>query len=247
MGAFDKPLFKQVQQFGDKRWIQTPDSPNDGDTLIYDLATDTWISSAPADTSVFIEKPAGAVLGDTLRYNGSTWVAADADTTGLSLFSAYNHTTQSITTDTDITYDTHITIDSNVYTHTTSAASVTVLSTGTYFVEAETTINATGGCGTTQATAWVSKNGTEVVGTRTYATLKATNDYGTLRVARALNLTANDVVKFIVSFTSLGVAFSTVADTTRFSLTTEVVTAADIPSGTAGTPMGLLLALTYAA
>lgn len=248
MNSLDKQLFKQIQLFGDERWILTPDSADDGDVLTWDEATETWVAEPPADTSNFIEKPSGAVAGDTLRYNGTNWVAADADTPYLSLFSAYNDGAIAIATDTDITFSDQIVIDTDIYDHTTSAAAITVLSDGIYYVDAETTITATGGgAGTTHATCWLDVNGSEVTGTRDYETLKAANDNGKLRVGTTLNLTANDDVKFRLSFTTLGLNFSTVANTTRISITTQAVLEADIPSTSGGSPIGLLLALTYAA
>jgi hypothetical protein len=238
MNSLDKQLFKQIQLFGYYRWILTPDNPDNGDTLVWDAATETWIAEPPADTSNFIEKPSGSVSGDFLRYNGTSWVAAGADQSYLAIFSAFNDTA-TVTVNTagsataDIVYDTEDEKDTDFYSHTVSAAGVTVLQSGLYFVQADIGVSVTAVSGVGYIETYLAKNGTEIAGTKAFIDCRVAGSRASGSIGKLLSLTANDVIKQVItaiSTTSLNA--STLADTCRMTITTLATVEADIPADT---------------
>lgn len=242
--------FTRIKAFGQNYFIPTPgNNPNDGDFLQYDTVDGIVWGSLGIDPNDYILKPSGPTTGDFLGYNGTTWVAAQPATYSLPLFSAYNDTaTVSVASNADIAYDTEVEKDTDFYMHTTSAAGVTVLQTGLYYVQVDGGFESTSGSGTNIISSFIKLNGTAIAGMKAVSTMTASSQQVSHSMGRVLSLTANDVIKHYVEKSGAGtLTVSSLADTCRMTISTLAATEATFPSSTAGTPMGLLLALTYAA
>ncbi len=125
--------FTRIKAFGQNYFIANPsNTPSDGDVIVYDSVD--GIVWGQLDLDEYIPKPTGPVAGDYLRYNSAGfWVASGPDIPYLSQFSAYNSGTQSVTTTTDISFSNQNVIDTDIYSHTVSTATITVLSAGKNF------------------------------------------------------------------------------------------------------------------
>ncbi len=242
MEVLDKQLFQQILRFGNYRWIKLPEGISDGDYLQF---VDGEFVGASIDLSGYIPKPSTANDGDVLLFDqaSNAWLAATVTLPYQSTFSAYNDTTVVNITNTDIYYDTEAIKDSSIYTHTTGAAGVTVAETGAYYIQIDGGFQVSGGA-TAVINSYLKVNGTQIQGFRAISQLP-TNASGSHSIGRIVNLNAGDVVKHYVEGTSVG-TISTLADMCRMTITTEFGGSIDVVTpGTTGSPIGLLLALTY--
>lgn len=193
----------------------------------------------------YVPLPTAPADGDTLVFNGSTqqWEAENGGS-DISIFSAYDHTGELTigTSATDLTYGQQIHRD-GLYTHTGGSAAITIQQNGTYFVSVDVSLKVTSGTTASFADVYLAKNGVEIPGTRGSVATINTSARGSISINRMVSLGAGDVIKVQGILNTAGNTVKTIADSSRISMTRLKETLAN--GGANGSPVGLLLALTY--